>query len=174
MKILKYTNLDSEPTLLFLQLTALKKRKKHSNPISVTKFGLSITILLIKKSSMILGFKFGSSPMSSENHWKPTSLSYIEFTTCFHEFFKYETTNIFTKISQLKNKTIFLLAEKVIFSPQIWEKSNQIFGGKKSWKHVMSSTLDKDRVLYKTIPDFFRLWCMQLEIAILEQKLKEF
>jgi hypothetical protein len=38
----------------------------------------------------------------------------------------------------------------------------------------MSSTLDKDRVLYKTIPDFFCLWCMQLEIAILEQKLKEF
>ena len=129
MKILKYTNLDTKLTLLLLQLTALKKRKKHSNPVSVTKFGLSITILLIKKSSMILGFKFGSSPMSSENHWKPTSLSYIEFTTCFHEFFKYETTNIFTKISQLKNKTNFLLAEKVIFlsdlrkiKPNIWRK----------------------------------------------------
>ena len=121
MKILKYTNLDSVPTLLLLQLTALKKRKKHSNPVSVTKFGLSITILLIKKSSMIFGFNFGSSPMSSENHWKPTSLSCIEFKTCFYEFFKHKTTNIFNNISQLKNKTNFLLAENgILLSKLFW------------------------------------------------------
>ena len=85
---------------------------------------------------MILGFKFGSSPMSSENHWKPTSLSYIEFTTCFHEFFKYETTNIFTKISQLKNKTNLLLAEKVIFSLSFEENQKKIFGGKKNRENM--------------------------------------
>ena len=50
--------------------------------------------------------------------WLPSvylGLPYIEFTTCFHKFSEYKTTNIFTKISQLKNKTHFLLAERVIF-----------------------------------------------------------
>ena len=42
------------------------------------------------------------------------SWSIIEFTTCFHEFFKHKTTNIFNNISQLKNKTNFLLAENGI------------------------------------------------------------
>ena len=71
------------------------------------------------------------------------SWSMIKFTTCFHEFFKHETTNIFTNTSQLKNKINFLLAEKVIFSLNFEENQNQyISGWKKSWKHVMSSTYD--------------------------------
>jgi hypothetical protein len=31
----------------------------------------------------------------------------VEFTTCFHEFSKYESTNFFTNISQLKKKVFF-------------------------------------------------------------------
>ena len=34
--------------------------------------------------------------------------SILELTTCFHEFFEYESTNFFTNISQLQKKTNWL------------------------------------------------------------------
>ena len=48
--------------------------------------------------------------------WPGVVGSIIEFTTCFHEFFEYESTNFFTNTSQLKKKTNSLLVKKGIFT----------------------------------------------------------
>ena len=62
----------------------------------------------------------------------------IKLTTCFHEFSKYESTNFFTNIFQLKKKTSFLLVKKKEISQSIlsiWENQNKyytIFGRKNS------------------------------------------
>ena len=37
--------------------------------------------------------------------WPGVVGSIFEFTTCFHEFFQYKSTNFFTNTSQLKKKT---------------------------------------------------------------------
>ena len=75
------------------------------------------------------------------------SNSIIELKTCFHKFYKYESTNFPTNIFQLKKKTNFLLIKKcIIFSVlSIWENQNKCFtiiDRKNSWKHVVSLTFE--------------------------------
>ena len=52
--------------------------------------------------------------------------SNIELTTCFHEFFKYESTNFFYQyISVEKEKEIFLISH-FLLSFDYWGKAQQI------------------------------------------------